>query len=50
MLLTQPLLLQKSHIHDWGKRILARAEMMGNAYDTFKALRIRPPDLLKEIA
>jgi len=24
--------------------------MMGNAYDAFKALKIRPPDLLKEIA
>jgi len=33
-----------------GKRFLARTEMMGNAYDAFKALKIRPPDLLKEIA
>lgn len=32
------------------KRFIARTEMMGNAYDAFKALRIRPPDLLKEIA
>lgn len=33
-----------------GKRFLARTETMGNAYDAFKALKIRPPDLLKEIA
>ncbi|WP_258367459.1 hypothetical protein [Mesotoga sp. TolDC] len=33
-----------------GKRFLARAEMMNNAYEAFKALKIRPPDLLKEIA
>jgi len=33
-----------------GKRFLARTEMMGNAYDAFKSLKIRPPDLLKEIA
>jgi transposase len=32
-----------------GKRYLARTEMMGNAYDAFKALRIRPPDLIKEL-
>jgi len=32
-----------------GKRFLARTEMMGNAYDAFKALKTRPPDLLKEI-
>ena len=32
------------------KRFLARTETMGNAYDAFKALKIRPPDLLKEIA
>ncbi|RLL91988.1 hypothetical protein BG32_15545 [Mesotoga sp. HF07.pep.5.2.highcov] len=33
-----------------GKRFLARTETMGNAYNAFKALKIRPPDLLKEIA
>ena len=33
-----------------GKRFLARTEIIGNAYDAFKALTIRPPDLLKEIA
>jgi hypothetical protein len=32
-----------------GKRYLARTEMTGNAYDAFKALRIRPPDLIKEL-
>ncbi|PIJ61861.1 hypothetical protein V513_04410 [Mesotoga sp. H07.pep.5.3] len=32
------------------KRFLARTETtMGNAYDAFKALKIRPPNLLKEI-
>ncbi len=32
------------------KRILARTERMGNAYDASKAIKIRSPDLLKEIA
>ena len=32
-----------------GKRFLARTEMVGNTYEVFKALRLRPPKLIQEM-
>ena len=32
-----------------GKRFLARTEMVGDTYEVFKALKIRPPKLIQEM-
>jgi hypothetical protein len=32
-----------------GKRFLARTKMVGNTYEVFKALRLRPPKLIQEM-